>query len=620
MQQRTGGIFHRWGSVVMKNIFAKPFRFYRNLSIRYKILSVLYIQIIISLVLIGFMSYKLSAEIIYNKSVSYSQDLLKTIELRLKDYSNNLTVLSQDLLYNNEVYDVLKAKSLVSTPLGEYKNDSEINNILKRMILSRSEIQSICLFSNGGDFYAADNNSRRLSIREAVNDCFYDIQDMARDAGGKGIWYMSGEDRNVENVFYARTIYNRDNFKEIGVMVILVKKEFLETIYHDLINQDMRNIAIMTSTNRQIVSRDPNNFYLFDTGLQENIVGEQGSLIDNRNKALVSYISMTEPSWRVVTYISLKQLYKDIDMLRQWIILLSIISVFIVSVLGLYMSVDIISPINRLVKGMKKVQQGTALVDVKVDRNDELGFLNKTFNEMAKEINHLVNWIYREQITRKDAEIKALQSQINPHFLFNTLESINWMARLNNVPEISETVSALSSLMEASIGRDDRLITIQEEFTYIDNYILILKRRFEDRISLEKNVAPEVLGVKIPRLLIQPLIENAVYHGIERSRDKGIISLNAWIGGDMVHIQVEDNGMGIEQEELEMLNNKLSMDNDTYFRSMEGAKKKSIGIENVNRRIKLFYGEKYGLKIESKIGEYTRISVTIPLHKEELGG
>ena len=257
---------------------------------------------------------------------------------------------------------------------------------------------------------------------------------------------------------------------------------------------------------------------------------------------------------------------------------------------------------------------------MKVDRNDELGFLNKTFNEMAKEINHLVNWIYREQITRKDAEIKALQSQINPHFLFNTLESINWMARLNNVPEISETVSALSSLMEASIGRDDRLITIQEEFTYIDNYILILKRRFEDRISLKKNVAPEVLGVKIPRLLIQPLIENAVYHGIERSRDKGIISLNAWIGGDMVHIQVEDNGMGIEQEELEMLNNKLSMDNDTYFRSMEGAKKKSIGIENVNRRIKLFYGEKYGLKIESKIGEYTRISVTIPLHKEELGG
>lgn len=127
---------------------------------------------------------------------------------------------------------------------------------------------------------------------------------------------------------------------------------------------------------------------------------------------------------------------------------------------------------------MKKVQAGEGNVSVKVDREDELGFLNKTFNEMSGEIHHLVNWVYREQLTRKEAELKALQSQINPHFLFNTLEAINWMAQLNNVPEISSTVSDLSDLMEAGIGRDDRLITIEEEFTYADKYISLQKRRF----------------------------------------------------------------------------------------------------------------------------------------------
>ena len=220
---------------------------------------------------------------------------------------------------------------------------------------------------------------------------------------------------------------------------------------------------------------------------------------------------------------------------------------------------------------------------------------------------------YREQITRKEAELKALQSQINPHFLFNTLESINWMARLNNVPEISDTVTDLSTLLEASIGRDDRLIPIEEEFMYIDKYISLLKRRFEDKITLKKEIDPQVLYIKIPRLLIQPLIENAVYHGVENSREKGVIMLNARIQEDLLVLEVIDNGNGISKEDLIKLNKSLEMDNDTYFKSLREKKNKSIGIDNVNRRIKLFYGEKYGIKIESSVNIFTKVTVSLPL-------
>ena len=289
-------------------------------------------------------------------------------------------------------------------------------------------------------------------------------------------------------------------------------------------------------------------------------------------------------------------------------------AILLLTFVSFFVSFDMIKPINQLVKAMKGMNiDKISSSYIEIDRNDELGFLQKTFNTMTKEMDHLVNWIYREQITRKEAEIKALQSQINPHFLFNTLESINWMAQLNNVPEISETVSDLSTLLDISIGRDDRLITIEEEFIYIEKYISLLKRRFEDKITLNKEINPQVLYVKIPRLLIQPLIENAVYHGVENNRGKGIISLVADITNDLITIEVIDNGNGISSEELIKLNNGLSMDNNTYFKSLNSKKDKSIGIENVNRRIKLFYGEKYGLKIESKVNIYTKVSVTLPV-------
>ena len=193
------------------------------------------------------------------------------------------------------------------------------------------------------------------------------------------------------------------------------------------------------------------------------------------------------------------------------------------------------------------------------------------------------------------------------------------MAHLNKVPEISNTVSDLSDLLEAGIGRDDRLITLEEEFKYVDKYISLQKRRFEDRLELVRNVREDVLAVKIPRLLIQPLVENAVYHGLEKSRSKGIITLNASSDGDVLTIEVMDNGIGMGIEELDLLNDKLSMDNDTYFKTLGQKKSKSIGIENVNRRIKLFYGEGFGLKIYSEAGRYTRAVIIVPVFGADSG-
>jgi len=384
----------------------------------------------------------------------------------------------------------------------------------------------------------------------------------------------------------------------------------MDDVYQGLTG-NLQNIVLLTSDMELIASRDYNDLTVMSDALLGSIEAETGEKIDEKKGLFVSYITQRSTGWKIVAYTALDELYRDAYTLRNKIVMLCVAVVIVLTVLTLFIAVDIVKPINELVNGMKKVQAGGSNVQLQVDREDELGFLHKAFNEMSGEIHHLVNWVYREQLTRKEAELKALQSQINPHFLFNTLEAINWMAQLNNVPEISSTVSDLSDLMEASIGRDDRLITIEEEFTYADKYISLQKRRFGDKLELVKNIDPNVNSIKIPRLLIQPLIENAVYHGIERSRRKGVIALSAIKMEGYVSVTVTDNGAGMEPEELEELNARLAMDNDTYFKNI-GERRRSVGIENVNRRIKLFYGETYGLRIESEVGAYTRVTVTIP--------
>ncbi len=590
-------------------------QFYRNISIKKKLLLVLYIQILLPLIFIGFFSFKSSEEIITNKSISYSKDILSLIELRLQDTVRNLNIISQDLRSNENIYQALiNDYNNNINKLNNYEVASQLNNVFLKAAITRNEIESICIVSNSKRFFTFDNNNDTdaSNIRSVVKQNYTNIREEVAVSNGKAVWFFNSKNGIVQNAYLIRMIYHKDTYKEIGLLVVQINMEFLDSVLQGLESEVMQNTTILSPDNEVILYKNKAAMDKYEQVIKK-IPYNKDSFVDKKNSIFVAYTTLSDPNWRIVTYIPLNQLYSDVGELRNRIIMLCMVSILILSAVSIIMSFDMIKPINQLVKAMKGMNiDNISDSYIEIERRDELGFLHKTFNNMTKEIDHLVTWIYREQITRKEAEIKALQSQINPHFLFNTLESINWMAQLNNVPEISETVSDLSTLMEASIGRDDRLITIEEEFIYIDKYIALLKRRFEDRLTLIKEVDPKVLYLKIPRLLIQPLIENAVYHGVESSRGKGIISLTARIKEELMVIEVIDNGNGISADDLIKLNKGLEMDNDTYFKSLSSKKNKSIGIDNVNRRIKLFYGEKYGIKIESKLNIYTKVSVTLP--------
>jgi len=601
----------------MKNPFRGLLGIYKDMPIKFKLIVMLFIQVLVPLILVGFLSYKSSESIIKENSTKYSTDILNMIRMRLSDYMDNLTEISQDILYERKIYDVLKNDSDVEDPLMRFEYESTVNSYLKMVVITRPEIRAICIYSTDGRSYYQDDNTKEAGPKDGIP--YPQMLGKARAKKGKPYLHIVSENNKVEDIYLVRQINDRDDFSELGLMVIQIKKEVFDEVYQGLTG-NLQNIMILTSSMELVSTRDDDNLSAYSGLLFDKIKGASGEIADEKTGLFISYHTLDNTGWKIVAYITLDELYRDANILRKNIAILCVIMTIVMIVPTLFIAMDIVNPINKLVKGMEKVQAGGDNVQIQIDRGDELGFLNKAFNSMSREIHHLVNWVYREQLTRKEAELKALQSQINPHFLFNTLEAINWMAQLNNVPEISKTVSDLSDLMEASIGRDERLISIKEEFTYADKYISLQKVRFGDRIELVKNMEPEVSNIKIPRLLVQPLVENAVYHGIERTKGKGVINLNAVRQGENILIEVIDNGVGMGREELDELNERLSMDNDTYFRTLSSKRSRSIGIENVNRRIKLFYGESYGLQIDSEPGKYTKVAAIIPYRPNEESG
>lgn len=599
----------------MKNILNKLKFFYKNTSIKNKLLLLFYIQIVIPLFFISYTSYQKSAEIIEQKSIGYSQDILKMIELRFNDLSSSMQALTLELLYDNRVYGAL-SNDEVEDNITIYNRASEIRNILRQTTLSRGEIQSICLVTKNRRFYSFDSDNGKARIEIMLP--YESAVKAAKEGRGQLVWFLEKVDGKVSNIYVTRMVYDRDKYTEIGLIAVNIKKEYLESVYTDLSRESAKHISILSEDNEEIVEETENSAFLGDF-VEKQIQGKRGFDIDKKAGMLVSYVQLRDPNWKIVYHMPLKVLYKEIDTLRRWTVVILVYGFIILSALSVFTSVDIINPINKLVEGMKKVEKGNKHEDIELDRNDELGYLSKSFNRMSKRIDNLVNRIYKEEIALKEAEIKALQAQINPHFLFNTLENINWMAQLNGVPEISNTVSALAKLIDGSIGRGDRTISLREEMEYIDNYITILKNRYEDRLEVIRNLDEELMNVKIPRLLIQPLVENAIKHGIGKSRRKGIITLNAYRKDKHIVFEVIDNGMGMTEEELKLLNQKLRENDIANKGNSSDTSRKSIGLENVNKRIKLLYGNSYGVEIESVYDEYTKAVVRIPEEHEAEG-
>lgn len=591
--------------------------FYRNLPIKIKLVLVLNILILIPLVTISFISYRSTEEALKTKSVQYSLDILQMVGLRLTDCATAIEGVSADLLSDARIYKLIDQNIEDRNALKSYDNDLIIGGILKNTISGREGMLSVGLFTSNGVTFFANGSGAGATLRELFTEqpaLLTKVQTQAAAAKGDPLWYMNAENGKANNILLTRAMFHHDTYHRTGTLVILVDPQYLANAFEGIISDDIRNVRILS----------PDGTVMLEKRLDESTAlpdfvnkGTSGWAEDVGNKRLVTYTTINGLNWTAVSSVSLERLYKDAYEIRRIIVLACVIAVAFMSLVGLLMAVDIVGALSKLVRAMERVQRGEENVQLSLARKDELGFMGDAFNRMARDISTLEKWVYREQLTRREAELKALQSQINPHFLFNTLETINWMAILGNMPEISKTITALSSLMEAGIMRGSGCITFEEELRYIDNFIFILTKRFEDRLQVRQTIEPAALPVKLPKLLIQPLVENAIYHGVENAGRPCVVTISARVQYDLLHVTVEDNGTGLDEQELARINERLAMDDSTYFAQKENPSRKSVGLDNINRRIKLFYGSQYGLRIVSEKDVFTRAVVVIPVRPAE---
>ncbi len=598
----------------MLKIIPKGMQLLKSFSIQQRLLLLFSIQILIPLLFMGTMLYRTSRNIIQNKSIDYTQDLLTMVELRLNDFSNNVKVASQDMLYDRVIYNILAEDASNQgenngADITQYEEINSVNNILRKACLSREEIQSIALISNHQTYYTYDSNIGRASIEQLLP--YEKMKAVALEAGGEAVWFLDLDARGeVKNLYVTRSIYDISNYQEIGLMAILIRREALERVYGDLSTEFMQSIAVVSNTGEWITGSGVETLELQQTYTALEFK-DSSHVVDDKRGILLSVKEMKEPNWRILAEISVDKLNEDLYAFRTYFIIIMIATLLILSALSIFFAMDILTPIKRLVHGMKTMQESKTHDEIIIDRQDELGYLSQCFNDMSREIDILVNRVYKEQLTRKEAEIKTLQAQINPHFLFNTLESINWMARLNHVDEISEMVTALSALMEAGIGKGEALVSLEEEISFVDSYILIMKNRYGERLDFTKSIDESLLSILVPKLLLQPLVENAIYHGVDKFRRPGKVVLIIRRTDQHIEIEVLDNGKGMTAQEMEELNANLRERNDAYLFSEKSGM--GIGLVNVNRRIKLFYGAQYGIRIESVYEEYMKVVLTLPV-------
>ena len=221
---------------------------------------------------------------------------------------------------------------------------------------------------------------------------------------------------------------------------------------------------------------------------------------------------------------------------------------------------------------------------------------------MAYVLSYLMEQNVEEQRQKRKSELRALQAQINPHFLYNTLDSIIWMAEWGKTKEVVLMTSSLAKLLRRSISNQNELVRVEEEVEYTRSYLTIQKMRYKDKLEYDIQVSPEVLGQKIPKLVLQPLVENAIYHGIKYKEGKGIVQIEGWIGQKELILRISDDGIGMTEAQLEKIFEKRETD----------IRKNGVGVLNVHERIQLYYGKDYGLRFSSTLGEGTVVEVRIP--------
>lgn len=512
-------------------------------------------------------------------------------------------------------------------PLREIlQDDKTMNRKIDTITILQPNIEGFFIFSYNGEVYryrGVDNSirpdytftrTRWFTIMKNLNQKKLLLPTHIQDHV-----IAPGSPRKVFT--YIREITDINSKKPIGYIMIDMNTRLFKNILDKLNVKDYQELVIIDN-NKTILyhTKEENISTQFRSKyISELLKKKTGSMTYevNSEPMLVTFNTSLSTNWTVISIIPINILYKKVSYL-EYVINLTVLYFLLLSLLiAAVISYNITKPISNLRENMKKAESGQFNIQVPVKTKDEIGELSKSFNSMINRINNLIQTVYETKILKREAELNALQSQINPHFLYNTLQIIDILAENEGIDIICSICRSLSRMFRYSINRGKEVVPLSSELDHVKDYINIQKLRFKDRLGIVYDIEEGIEQNKIIKLVLQPLVENALIHGVQKKKGKCIITIRARMINNVIKITVEDNGSGMDRKQLETL--RRSINEEIIHAKLEGLDRKSIGIKNVNARIRLYFGEEYGVEIESEQNVGTKVTVTIPVveHNED---
>jgi two-component system sensor histidine kinase YesM len=564
---------------------------------------------------ISLISYRLNTQSVELNSRDYTMQLIQQVNTNIGYYVSYMDSISQMVVSSGDIRDYLTRPSFSSNAEKEAL-EGKILDQLNSTISVRKDISNIIIFGNDGRVILNKN----LTLNPYVDYHSQAWYKLAVESGGKPVISSSYVQNIINNdyswvVSLSREIIGSDGKTNLGVMLVDLNYSVINNMCSK-INLGKRGYIFIVDDKGNIVYHPQQQ--LIYSNLKTEMISRVMSAKSNyfitnegSDSRIYTITKSSTTGWKLIGVSYINELVTNKGMMQAYYIFYGLALFLIAIVISMLISSGISKPIKYLETTMKEVEKGNLDIRVDINSENEIGELSKSFNIMTSKIKNLMQLNLREQAQKQKSEIRALQSQINPHFLYNTLDSIIWMAESGKNEEVVKMTSALAKLFRISISKGEELIPLCTEIEHIRNYLTIQKMRYNDKLDYEINVEDEILNYKVIKIILQPIVENAIYHGIKTMQGAGMVKITGKLLDGKILLKVVDNGVGMTKEDLERI-----FEVKIKTKPTAGS---NVGVKNVNERIKLYFGDEYGLSFESKRYEGTVVSILLPVLDSEEG-
>jgi len=571
--------------------------YFANLKIKYKIfvlIAILMATVIFLTNIVHSLAFRAYDELVYQQA----SQALSVSSLNMESELKKITALSYNVVTDSAIQEYLWDIRNAETEYVNYISYTKVRQRLVDLGALDKYVLSLQLYDVNDTEYTV--GARPIAMNEARIER---IRKEAISNGGAISWTSPDQEDDALTALRHIRRYQDVSLDGLGVLAIRIDVNRLFSDYVNGIDHE-KAFFIIVKDNNEVVYSDKIDLEL-KTLANMRDEGDRYSIVRSEGKTyFLTYRTSSLTDWTYYTVMPYDNIFYTTDQAKKMVLFIYLALFLFATIVAFQLSKRMTDPLEKLTNKMRRVQLGN--FEYEEDGNeplamDEVGQIQRHFRIMLERINELIHENYVKQLMIKDTQFKALQAQINPHFLYNTLESINWMAKMSKQERISQMVESLGYLLRLSLNVQSATITFQKELEIINHYLIIQHYRFEERLNYSLQVPTHLLGCELPKLSVQPIIENAIHYALEPNIEPCTIIISAEVIDDRLLVSVSDNGPGMTETFLEQLS-----------RGEVKPKGTGIGLSNIDDRIKMLYGDEYGINIESKSGQGTKVTLILP--------